>query len=92
MKTGAIEFNTENPGNVVGWEADAQFQVRSATAATPDVGWDLLVRKTKDQPWQTVRHWGPEDQGSTVSFSVDGKTLYILGSHDANAARLLAWT
>lgn len=89
LKTGAIELNTENPGNVVGWEADAQFQVRSATAATPDGGWDLLVRD-KDQPWQAVRHWGPEDQGSAVSFSVDGKTLYILGSHDANAGRLLA--
>lgn len=89
LKTASIEFNTENPGNVVGWEADAQFQVRSATAATPDGGWDLLVRD-RDQPWQTVRHWGPEDQGSAVSFSADGKTLYILGSHDANAGRLLA--
>ncbi|HEY9847032.1 MAG TPA: hypothetical protein V6D03_12670, partial [Candidatus Caenarcaniphilales bacterium] len=90
LQDGAVEFDTENPGNVVGWEADAQFQVRSATAATPDGGWDLLVRETVKQPWQTRRHWGPEDQGSAVSFSPDGKILYIMGSHDANAGRLLA--
>ncbi len=90
LKDGAVVFDTENPGNIVGWEADAQFQVRAATAATPDGGWDLLVREAINQPWQTMRHWGPEDQGSAVSFSLDGKILYILGSHDANAGRLLA--
>jgi len=90
LKNAAVEFDTENPGNVVGWEADAQLQVRAATAATADGGWDLLVRDATDQPWQTIRHWGPEDQGSAVSFSPDSKTLYIRGSHDANASRLLA--
>lgn len=89
LQDGTVQFDTENPGNVVGWEADAQFQVRSATAATPDGGWDLLLRDI-DQPWQTLRHWGPEDQGSAVSFAADNKTLYITGSHDANAVRLLA--
>jgi len=90
LKDGTVEFDTENPGSVVGWEADAQLQVRAATAAAADGGWDLLVRDTPEQPWQTLRHWEPEDQGSAVSFSPDGKTLYILGSHDANAGRLLA--
>jgi dipeptidyl aminopeptidase/acylaminoacyl peptidase len=37
-----------------------------------------------------MRHWGPDDQGGAVSFSADGKTLYIVGSHDANTERLLA--
>jgi len=89
LQDGTVQFDTENPGNVVGWEADAQFQVRSAIAATPDGGWDLLFREV-DQPWQILRHWGPEDQGSAVSFAADNKTLYITGSHDVNAVRLLA--
>ncbi|MBV8886019.1 MAG: S9 family peptidase, partial [Chroococcidiopsidaceae cyanobacterium CP_BM_RX_35] len=90
LKNGAVEFDTENPGNVVAWTADAQFQVRAAIAATPDGGSDLLVRTADGQPWELFRHWGPDDQGGAVSFSEDGKTLYITASHDANAQRLIA--
>lgn len=90
LKNGAAELDTENPGNIVGWTADAQFQVRAATAAMPDGGYDLLFRETIDKPWETLRHWGPDDEGGAVSFSADGKTLYISGSHDANASRLIA--
>ncbi len=90
LKNGAIEFDTENPGNVIGWTTDAQFQVRAAMAGTPDGGIDLLVRDAAGQPWRTLRHWGPEDEGYAVGFSEDGRTLYVVGSHDANAARLLA--
>lgn len=90
LNSGAVEFDTDNPGNVVSWTADATFQVRAATAATPDGGSELLFRETVDKPWETVRHWGPDDEGGAVSFSADGKTLYIIGSHDANAQRLIA--
>lgn len=90
LNNGAVEFDTENPGNIVDWTADAKFQVLSATAATTDGGYDLLFRETVDQPWETLRHWGPDDEGGAVSFSADGKTLYIIGSHDANAKRLIA--
>ncbi|MBV9384926.1 MAG: S9 family peptidase [Chroococcidiopsidaceae cyanobacterium CP_BM_ER_R8_30] len=90
LKTGAVELDTENPGNIIAWTADAQFQVRAAIATTPDGGSDLLVREATDNPWETIRHWGPNDEGYAVSFSADGQTLYIMGSHDANAQRLLA--
>ncbi len=87
---GAVEFDTENPGNVVSWTPDASFQVRAATASTPDGGYDLLYRETADNAWELIRHWGPEEEGRAVSFSADGKTLYIQGNHDANTQRLLA--
>lgn len=90
LNNGAVEFDTENPGNIVGWTADAKFQVRAATAATPDGGSELLYRETLDAAWETLRHWGPDDEGGAVSFSADGKTLYIMGTHEANAQRLLA--
>lgn len=90
LKTGAVEFDTANPGNIVSWMADPQFQIRVAVAATPDGGSDLLYRATPDQDWELLRHWGPEDEGYPSSFSKDGETLYIVGSHDANAQRLLA--
>lgn len=90
LKNGAVEFDTENPGNVIGWTADAQFQVRAAIAATPDGGSELLIRTANGAPWELSRHWGPDDQGSAVCFSEDSKTLYITDSHDANAQRLIA--
>jgi dipeptidyl aminopeptidase/acylaminoacyl peptidase len=90
LKNGAVEFDTENPGNIVSWVADAKFQVRAATAATADGGSDLLFRETVDNTWETIRHWGPDDEGGAVSFSADGNTLYIIGSHEANTQRLIA--
>lgn len=89
LKNGAVEFDTENPGNIVAWTADPQLQIRAALAATPDGGYDLLYRET-DKPWETLRHWEPDNEGYVVSFSTDAQTLYIVGSHDANAQRLLA--
>ncbi|MDZ7994521.1 MAG: S9 family peptidase [Nostoc sp. EfeVER01] len=90
LKNGAVEFDTDNPGNIISWTSDAEFQIRAAIASTPDGGYDLLLRETTDKEWDVLRHWGLEEQGNSVSFSADGKTLYIEGSHDANAQRLLA--
>ncbi len=90
LKNGAVEFDTDNPGNIISWIADAKFQVGAALAATPDGGYDLLYREATDKPWQTLRHWSAEEQGSPRGFSKDGKILYLVASHDANAARLLA--
>jgi dipeptidyl aminopeptidase/acylaminoacyl peptidase len=90
LRNGAVEPDTENPGNVVGWTADARLQVRAAVATMPDGGRDLLVRPSPRRPWKTVRHWGPDDEGWSVSFSADGKTLYLIGSHEAETIRLIA--
>ncbi len=90
LRTGAVELDTENPGNVVSWTTDAEMRVRAAAATTPDGGSDLLVRETPDAEWRTMRHWGPDDEGRAAGFSKDGATLYVIGSHDANAQRLLA--
>ena len=89
LNNGAVEFEADNPGNIVGWTADAQFQIRAAIAATPDGGSELLYRESAQQDWETLRHWGPDDSGGAVMFA-DEKTLYIMGSHEANAQRLLA--
>ncbi|MGF1494016.1 MAG: alpha/beta fold hydrolase [Microcoleaceae cyanobacterium] len=90
LQTGAVEFSVENPGNIVGWTADAQLQIRAATATTPDGGSDLLYRATPDQQWETLRHWTADEEGGAIDFSEDGQTLYLIGNHEANAERLLA--
>jgi dipeptidyl aminopeptidase/acylaminoacyl peptidase len=90
LKNGAVDLDTENPGNVVQWTTDPQFKERAAVATTMDGGSDLLVRTAPDKEWKKVRHWSFEEQGGPVEFSADGKTLFIVGNHDANAERLLA--
>jgi dipeptidyl aminopeptidase/acylaminoacyl peptidase len=89
LHSGAVEFDTDNPGNIVGWTANPQFQILGAIAATSDGGSDLLYRVAVDQPWETLRHWDADEQGSIVEFAKDGNSLYISASHDANATRLL---
>ncbi len=90
LNNGAVEFDTDNPGNIVSWTADAKFQIRAATAATPDGGSDLMYRETVDSEWEIIRHWGADDEGGAVAFSADNNTLYMIGSHDVNAQRLIA--
>jgi dipeptidyl aminopeptidase/acylaminoacyl peptidase len=92
LQNGAVELDTDNPGNIMGWTwiADAQFQVRAATATTADGGTELLFRETADKSWESLRRWGPDDEGGAVMFSENGKILYITGNHDANAERSIA--
>ncbi|MEG4027243.1 MULTISPECIES: S9 family peptidase [unclassified Microcoleus] len=87
LQNGAVELDTDNPGNIVGWTADAQFQVRAATATNADGSTELLFRETADKSWESLRRWGPDEEGGAVMFSENGKILYIIGNHDANAKR-----
>jgi dipeptidyl aminopeptidase/acylaminoacyl peptidase len=90
LKNGAVEFDTENPGNIIAWTADANFKVRAAVAATADGGFDLLFREAPGKKWQKSRHWGPDEEGQPIGFSEDSKTLYVLANHDSETLRLLA--
>jgi dipeptidyl aminopeptidase/acylaminoacyl peptidase len=90
LDTGAVTMAVENPGNVLTWVADADLRVRAALAMASDGGSELIVRGKPEDSWRTLRRWGPDDRGRPAGFSPDGKLLYVVASHDANAARLLA--
>ena len=76
---------------MVGWVADAEFEVRAAMAATPDGGFDLLFRDAEDADWRKLFGWDKEDALSSApaGFTEDGTKLYLLDSREANAARLV---
>ena len=90
LENGAVELDTKNRGDIIGWTANTQFQILAALATTADGGYDLLFRETTSQPWSTLRHWQADEQGRAVGFSQDDRTLYIIGSYNANAQRLIA--
>ncbi len=85
----SLEQVAKNPGNVIGWVADADLAVRAAMASTPAGGTDLLVRD--DGAWRTVVSWNSEDAltSGPVGFALDGRTLRLLDSRGVNAARLV---
>lgn len=89
--TGDLELVAENPGNVTGWVADAEMKVRGALAATPDGGFELLLRDSEDEGWNKIATFGPEDglNSAPVGFSQDGG-MYLLDSRGANATRLVS--
>ncbi len=90
LRTGAVEEAAENPGNVIVWQADSRLRVLAATGTTEDGGFDLMLRPSPEEEWKVFRHLGPDDEGFTIGFSGDARTLYVLSSHDADATRLLA--
>ncbi len=81
LTTGEATLDTENPGDVVGWETDANFQVRGAQAPTKDGGLQVRVRADAKSPWQPVVTFDVEDADSRVlGFTKDGKSLWMRSS------------
>ena len=88
LKTGEESLEAENPGNYVGWLTDHNFQVRGATAATPDGGFELLVAKTPGDEFEPFLAWGAEDNGGALGFAPDGESLYIEDSLSSDTTEL----
>lgn len=89
LSTGALTRDTENPGDVQGWGADAKFQVRAAQVGTPDGGTEIRVRDDAESPWKTLLKVGPEEILGFEDFSADGKSVYLKTSIGSDTARLV---
>lgn len=90
LKDGALELDTENPGDVTGWAADNNLQVRAATSVTEDGGTLIRVRDSAKAPWREFQRWGNDETfGGVIGFSPDNTRLRAISSVDANAARLV---
>lgn len=91
LTSGELELVAKNPGNVIGWVTDADFRVRGAQAATPDGGFELLVRDNDKADWQKLVSWDSEDSLTSGAgwFSEDGNYIYLKDSRNVNAGRLV---
>ena len=89
LKTGALTLDTENPGDVAGWGADAKFQVRAAQAQTPDGGTEIRVRDNVKAPWKSLLKVGPDEILEFEDFSKDGGSAYLKTSIGSDTARLV---
>ena len=90
LKNGAVEMDTENPGDVAYFVEDNKFQVRAAQVTLPDGGTEIRVRDNAKSPWRTFLKWGPDETfGGIWGFTPDNTGVYLASSVDANASRLL---
>lgn len=91
LRTSELSLVAKNPGNAVEWVADPNLAIRGVLEATPDGGFDLLVRNGPDDAWRKLLTWDAENAVSSgpLSFTRDGASLYCIDSRDANAGRLV---
>ena len=91
LSTKELELVAKNPGNVAGWVVDGNMQVRGAVAATDEGGFNLLIRDNPGDDWRTLVEWDADDAltSAPVSFSLDGRSIYLLDSRGTNAAPLV---
>jgi dipeptidyl aminopeptidase/acylaminoacyl peptidase len=90
LDSGALDLDTKNPGDVVGWIADPEFHVRGAQAFTPDGGVEIRYRKDVQAPWETVVKLGPEDaESGVIGFTADGKSLWLQSSQGRDTLSLV---
>jgi len=90
LKSGKVEMDTENPGDVQGWQADNALEIRAAQVQMADGGTIIRVRDTVKAPWRELLRWGPDETfGAVVGYTPDNKSLWVATSLDVNAARLL---
>jgi dipeptidyl aminopeptidase/acylaminoacyl peptidase len=89
LRTGGLELDTENPGDVAEWATDPKFRVRAAQISTPDGGTELRVRPDEKSPWTTLLKVGPEEILSWVSFTADGQGAYLISSVGRDTAAVV---
>ena len=89
LRTGAVELDTQNPGDVAGWLADDDLIVRAATVTTPDGGTELRIRDRAADPWRTLMKAAMEDNLTALDFSQDGQSIFLSSSIGTDTARLV---
>ncbi len=80
LRNGALDLDTENPGDVSGWSPDAKFRVRGAQVATPEGGTEIRVRADERSPWKTFLKVGPQEILQPLGFTKEGQSIYLLSS------------
>jgi dipeptidyl aminopeptidase/acylaminoacyl peptidase len=90
LLTGKLTLVTQNDDGFIGWNVDHDYQVRGAAKVNPDGGIILMARDTHESAWRQLADWGPEDAltSGPVSFTPDGKALYVINSIGSNAGEL----
>jgi dipeptidyl aminopeptidase/acylaminoacyl peptidase len=91
LTTAELKLVAKNPGNIMAWMTDPEFKVRGNLTATPGGGYDLMVRAHESADWTQVARWDSDNAvlSGPISFTQDGRSMYLVDSRNANASRLV---
>src|SRR5258708_4148710 len=98
LDSGATTLDTQNPGDVIGWTADANLVIRAATAFTGKLETVVRVRDSQKAPWRDLLSMpfeqapflGQVNGGNViVGFSKDGQKLVVGSSRGSPTTRLV---
>ena len=87
LKDGSRTLEATNPGDAVGWLADAELKIRLCLASLPDGGTALRLREGAG--WRDFLTCGPEDKLGAHGFAPGGESLYVESSVGRDTAVLL---
>lgn len=90
LASGELTLVAENQ-EFTRWIPDCDLRLRGAVANTPGGGSTIMVRDHEQAEWRPLYEVNPEDATTLrpLSFTTDGRSLLVLSSRDAAAARLL---
>jgi dipeptidyl aminopeptidase/acylaminoacyl peptidase len=92
LRSGDATMVAQNPGDYRAFIADRLLRVRAAVRSFPDGSTELLVREGASGAFRTLATFSAEDGAPLPqAFSPDGKSIYVITSAGANAARLLSY-
>ena len=89
LKTGALELDTTNPGDVAGWTATDDLFVKGAQALLPDGSTEVRVRDSAKAPWRVLVSAPATENLNLYDFSADGTSAYLLSSLGQDTARIV---
>lgn len=90
LTTGAVVLDTQNPGDVLGWLTDPNFQIRGAMVSNQaDASTILRVRDSKAAPWRDIASWPFGESGVPLDFTADGKALLVRTNMGSDTTRLV---
>jgi dipeptidyl aminopeptidase/acylaminoacyl peptidase len=89
LGTGALTLVTENPGDILGWEATDDLEVKGAVANLPDGSTELRIREGGKGPWTSFAKAPFGETLSGVDFTADGKGWYLVSSLGSNTNRVV---
>lgn len=89
LSTGALDPAAENPGDVIGYVADARGQVRVAYSIDSTGRYALHARDSERNPWRLVRRYAVEDRIVPQRFHSDDRQLYMISNAGTDLSRLV---
>lgn len=91
LKNDSLTLVEKNPGNVTGWIADNNLQIKAAMTVKQDGSVSLVMRDYIGAEWQEKINWSFEDasQSSPVGYSSDNRKIYIRDCRNSNTSRLI---